>query len=80
MKERLDIKRDCEFMRKKSNKKKDMYGIDPWLKEKGTDDLRDEDDLELSEETIRQIEEARKRMKKGKYYTEEEVKKKLKIK
>ena len=67
-------------MRKKSNKKKDMYGIDPWLKEKGTDDLRDEDDLELSEETIRQIEDARKRMKKGKYYTEEEVKKKLKIK
>ncbi|UCF49335.1 MAG: hypothetical protein JSU91_06185 [Thermoplasmatales archaeon] len=42
--------------------------------------FKSKDELELSEETIRQIEEARKRMKKGKYYTEEEAKKKLKLK
>jgi len=41
---------------------------------------KSEDDLDLSEETIKQIEEARKRMKKGIYYTEEEAKKKLKLK
>ncbi len=38
-----------------------------------------EDELDLSEEAITQIEEARKRMKKGIYYTEEEAKKKLKL-
>ena len=40
---------------------------------------KSEDNLDLSEEAIRQIEEARKRIKKGKYYTEEEAKKKLKL-
>lgn len=34
-----------------------------------------EDDLDLSEEAIKQIEESRKRMDKGHYYTEEEAKK-----
>ncbi len=30
-----------------SNKKKDMFGADPWLKNKGTGDLRDEYDRDI---------------------------------
>jgi hypothetical protein len=41
--------------------------------------FKSEDELELSEDAITQIEEARKRIKKGIYYTEEEAKKKLKL-
>ena len=40
---------------------------------------KSEDELELSEDSITQIEESRKRMEKGIYYTEEEAKKKLKL-
>jgi hypothetical protein len=30
-----------------SNKRKDMFGADPWLKNKGTGDLRDEYDRDI---------------------------------
>jgi hypothetical protein len=30
-----------------SNKKKDLFGADPWLKNKGTGDLRDEHDRDI---------------------------------
>ena len=40
---------------------------------------KSEEDEDLSEEEIKQLEKARKRMKKGKFYTEEEAKKKLKL-
>ena len=30
-----------------SNKKKDLFGSDPWLKNKGTGDLRDEYDRDI---------------------------------
>lgn len=40
---------------------------------------RDEDELELSEETIREIQKAREEYKKGNFYTLDEVKKRLKI-
>jgi len=30
-----------------SNKKKDLFGADPWLKNKGTGDLRDEYDRDI---------------------------------
>lgn len=39
----------------------------------------DEDELELNEETLKEILRARKDIKKGKYYNLEEVKKRLKI-
>ena len=38
-----------------------------------------EDDLELNEQTKKDIEEARKRIKAGKFYTQEEVEKRLGI-
>ena len=41
--------------------------------------FKSEDELELSEATITQIEEAKKRMKKGICYNEKEAKKKLKL-
>ena len=40
---------------------------------------KSEDELELSEETKKEIEASRKRMKKGKHYSLQEVKKKLKL-
>jgi hypothetical protein len=39
----------------------------------------DEDELELNEETLKEIKRAREDIKKGKYHTLEEVKKKLKL-
>ena len=39
----------------------------------------DEDELELNEETLKEIKRAREDIKKGKYYTLEEVKKRLNL-
>jgi hypothetical protein len=39
----------------------------------------DEDELEFNEETLKEIRRARKDIKKGKYHTLEEVKKRLKL-
>ena len=39
----------------------------------------DEDELELNEETLKEIKREREDIKKGKYHTLEEVKKKLKL-
>jgi len=46
----LDTRKNSDNVRKKRKTKKDMFGVDKWLQEKGTEDLRDEFDRRVEKE------------------------------